>query len=405
MNIALLAPEFMPNWGGAGTYVIELAKNLSKRHNVHVVTVRRQIDNGSFYSDEKILDFFDNKIQLHTISNANDTFLYNASFQYACFRRLPTICKKNNIDIIHADVPHMSDVILKLMRSNKNMVTTVHTIIEGHKQGIEASGLHFKEMESSERYTLGLFPMLKLIQRFYLNRSPTIIAVSNWMKGLLEQNYRIAGVDVIHNGIDTEMFSPRKKKSALQGLNTNKPIVLFSGRFIALKGINILVKAMRQVINETEDVHFAFAGPEANEKWVRMFEKEGIPSHSYSFLGYIPHTEMPEIYSSSSIFVLPSLTESFPFSILEAMSSGTAVIASNVGGVPEIIDDEVDGLLVQPGNPEILAKKLLFLLENDLERERISIKAREKITNNFTSEIMCRNTEKIYEQMLGVDFI
>ena len=219
MNIALLAPEFMPNWGGAGTYVIELAKNLSKRHNVHVVTVRRQIDTGSFYNDEKILDFFDNKIQLHTISNANDTFLYNASFQYACFKRLPKICKENKIDIIHADVPHMSDVILRLMRSNKNMVTTVHTIIEGHKQGIEASGLHFKEMEASERYTLGLFPVLKFIQRFYLNRSPTIIAVSNWMKGLLEQNYGIAGVDVIHNGIDTEMFSPKIKKSALQGLN------------------------------------------------------------------------------------------------------------------------------------------------------------------------------------------
>ncbi len=405
MNIALIAPEFLPNWGGAGTYTIELAKYLSKKHNVHVISLRRKIDNGSAYSDEKILDFFDNKIHLHTISDANDTFLYNAAFQYSCFKRLPKICRDNKIDIIHADVPHMSDVILRLIKSNKNMVTTVHTVIEGHKQGILASGLDFRDMDASERYTLGLFPILKLIQTLYLKRSPTIITVSNWMKRLLEQNYGLQGVNMIHNGIDHELFSPEKKNHAVEGLDINKPVVLFSGRFIALKGINILIKAMRQVISETRDVHFAFAGPEANSKWVRMFEHEGIPSHSYSFLGYIPHAEMPEIYSNSSIFVLPSLIESFPFSVLEAMSSGSAVIASNVGGVPEIIDNEVDGLLVQPGNPEILAKKILYLLDNESETKKLSKKAREKILGEFTSEIMSNRTEKIYEQILKEETI
>ncbi len=403
MNIALIAPEFLPNWGGAGTYTIELAKYLSKKHNVHVISLRRKIDNGSVYSDEKILDFFDNKIHLHTISDANDTFLYNAAFQYSCFKRLPKICRENKIDINHADVPHMSDVILRLIKSNKNMVTTVHTVIEGHKQGILASGLDFRNMDASERYTLGLFPILKLIQTLYLKRSPTIITVSNWMKRLLEQNYGIKGVNMIHNGIDHELFSPEKKNQ--EGLDTDKPVVLFSGRFIALKGINILIKAMRQVISETKDVHFAFAGPEANMKWVRMFEHEGIPSNRYSFLGYIPHAEMPEIYSNSSIFVLPSLIESFPFSILEAMSSGSAVIASNVGGVPEIIDDGVDGLLVQPGDPGILAKKILFLLDNDSEIKKLSKKAREKILREFTSEIMSDRTEKIYEQILKEEII
>lgn len=59
MNIAFLAPEFLPNWGGAGTYAIELVKYLSRKHEVHVITLSRKIDNGSAYSDEKILDFFD----------------------------------------------------------------------------------------------------------------------------------------------------------------------------------------------------------------------------------------------------------------------------------------------------------------------------------------------------------
>jgi len=158
---------------------------------------------------------------------------------------------------------------------------------------------------------------------------------------------------------------------------------------------------MRNVISETKDVHFAFAGPEANRKWISMFENEGIPPHCYSFLGYIPHDKMPEIYSNSSIFVLPSLIESFPFSVLEAMSSGAAVIASNVGGVPEMIEDGVDGLLVPPGNPEILAEKILFLLNNESELKRISKKARERVLREFTSEIMSNKTEKIYERILN----
>ncbi len=400
MNIALIAPEFLPNWGGAGTYTIELAKNLSKKHDVHVITLRRKIDNGSVYSEERILDFFNNLIHLHTISTANDTFLYNASFQYACFKHLPEICRENSIDIIHADVPHMSDVMLRLKKTNKNMVTTVHTLLEGHKKGILASGLDFQDMAASERYTLGLFPILKVIQKFYLKRSPTIITVSNWIKKMLEHDYGIKDLNMIHNGIDHELFSPKKKTNKIEGLDANKPTVLFSGRFIALKGINVFAKAMKLVISETKDVHFAFAGPEASQKWVRMFRTEGIPSDCYSFLGYIPHTEMPEIYSNSSIFVLPSLTESFPFSILEAMSSGTAVIASNVGGVPEMIDNEVDGMLVQPGNPQILAEKILFLLENESEIKKISKRARERILKEFTSQIMSDKTEKIYEQIL-----
>lgn len=400
MNIAILAPEFLPNWGGAGTYAIELVKYLSRKHEVHVITLSRKIDNGSAYSDEKILDFFDHKIHLHTISSASDTFLYNAAFQYACFKRLPEICRENRIDIVHADVPHMSDVILRLLRSNKNTVTTVHTIIEGHKQGILASDLNFGDMDNSEKYTLALYPMLKFIQRSYLKRSPTVITVSNWMKGLLEQNYGIRNVNVIHNGVDHTLFSPEKKKNNNMGVDTDKPIVLFSGRPIALKGINILIKAMRRVINNTKEVHFAFAGLKANRNWIRMFENEGIPSHNYSFLGYVPHFEMPQLYSNSSIFVLPSLIENCPFSILEAMSSGLPVIASDVGGIPEIIENEIDGLLIEPGNSEILAKTILFLLENESVMKKLSKKAHEKIARELTSEIMSKKTEKIYEKIL-----
>jgi len=402
MNIAFLAPEFLPNWGGAGTYAIELVKHLSKKHDVHVVTLRRQIDDGSAYTDEKILDFFDNNIHLHTISNASDTFLYNASFQYACFKRLPEICRENDIDIVHADVPHMSDVILRLVKSNKNTVTTVHTIIEGHKQGILASGLDFWDMDASERYTLLLFPMLKLIQRFYLKRSPTIITVSNWMKKLLEQNYGLMDVNVIHNGVDHELFSPEKRNKPIKALDRDKPIVLFSSRMTVAKGAHYLIKAIPEIIRENKDVDFVFTGAGDKEPWINMLKKEGVDERYYSFLGYLDYSELAALYARASIFVVPSLYENLPIRILEAMSSQTAVVATNICAIPEAITHNENGILIPPRDSKAIAENLIRLLQDKDYSEKLAKNARKTVLDKFSWERIGRETERVYERVVEV---
>jgi glycosyltransferase involved in cell wall biosynthesis len=401
MNIAFLAPEFLPNWGGAGSYGIELVKYLSKKHEVHVITLKRIIDDGSAYSDEKILDFFDNSIHLHTISNASDTFLYNAAFQYACLKQLPKICKENDIDIVHADVPHMSDVILRLIKSNKNTVTTVHTIIEGHKQGILASGLDFRDMDASEKYTLVLFPMLKLIQKFYLKRSPTIITVSNWMKGLLEQNYGIEDINVIHNGVNHELFSPEKKSNEVRGLNTDKPVVLFSSRLTVAKGAHYLIKAIPEIIRENRDVHFVFSGAGAKESWINILEKEGVDKRYYSFLGYIDYSELAGLYARAEVFVVPSLYENLPIRILEAMSSETAVVATNICAIPEAINHDENGILIPPRDSEAIAESVTELLQDNEYAERLARNARKTVLEKFSWEKIGRETEKIYKDVIN----
>ncbi len=400
MNIAFLAPEFLPNWGGAGSYAIELVKYLSKKHNVHVITLRRKIDNGSAYSDEKIKDFFDNRIHLHTISDANDTFLYNAAFQYSCFKYLPKICRENNIDIIHTDVPHMSDVILRSIKSNKNMVTTVHTIIEGHKQGILASGLNFWDMDASEKYTLALFPMLKLIQRLYLKKSPTIITVSNWMKTLLEQNYNINGINVIHNGVDHKLFSPERKSGDVRGLCTDKPIVLFSSRLTVAKGAQYLIAAIPKIIQENGDVHFVFSGAGAKEPWVNLLEKKGVDRRHYSFLGYLDYSELAGLYARARVFIVPSLYENLPIRILEAMSSQKAIVATNICAIPEAITHNENGILIPPGNSEAIVESITNLLQDKAYSEKLARNARKTVLEKFSWEKIGRETERVYENVM-----
>jgi glycosyltransferase involved in cell wall biosynthesis len=409
MKIAFLAPEFLPNWGGAGTYSIELVKYLSKKNDVHVITLRRQIEGSDLnYTDEAILNYFDNKIQLHTITDASDTFLYNAKFQYSVFRILPRLCEDYGIEIVHADVPHLSDILLKFKFKFTNFnfkvpsVTTIHTVIEGHKEGIKASGLKFSEMDASEKYTLALFPLLRLAQSFYLRRSKHFITVSNWMREILLKNYPIStDINVIHNGVDHRQFSPEKKALPFDLIeHINSPIVLFSGRLISLKGVHILIKAMGHILKETKDVYFVFAGAGNTKTQTEMLNKSGVSPSNYVFLGYEPYQDMPCLYAKSSIFVLPSLIEDFPFCILEAMSSENAIVATNVGGISEAITDGENGILIHPKNPDELANSILLLLGDEKYADRLGKNARETILNRFTWDKIGIRTEMVYKNIL-----
>lgn len=403
MNIAFIAPEFLPNWGGAGTYAIELVKHLSQIHNVHVITVNRKIDNVSSYNEEKIMNFFDNKIQLHTVCDAGDTFLYNAKFQYACLKNIPKICKENDIDIVHADVPHMSDVLLKLTKMKVNTVTTIHTIIEGHKDGILTSGVHFWDMDASERYTLALYPALKLIQNFYIRKSPNIITVSNWMKDLLEKSYSVDNVNVIYNGVDHNLYTPDKKNCLMKKLDCNdKSIVLCTGRLTAGKGAHYFINAIPDIIKENKDTHFVFTGSGGTKNlWIDMLKKNGIGKESYSFLGYLDYSDLANLYAKAEIFVAPSLYENFPIRILEAMSSQTAVISTDVCGIPECIENTKNGILVPSRNSKVLSDSVNGLLQDKDFSKKIAKNARKTVIEKFSWEKIGKETEKVYENIIG----
>src|SRR5208337_2968296 len=106
MKICVLAPEFIPVWGGTGTYTQELVTHLPDTYEIHLVTPRRE----SFGAQEAPTDYahetLGSNIHIHYVSKANDTFLYNAKFQYACLRYVPKLLKKEKIDIIQSHMSH-----------------------------------------------------------------------------------------------------------------------------------------------------------------------------------------------------------------------------------------------------------------------------------------------------------
>ena len=118
--------------------------------------------------------------------------------------------------------------------------------------------------------------------------------------------------------------------------------------------------------------------------------------------GCIPESDKEEMYRKACIVAVPSIYgESFGLVALEAMSSGRPVVASNVGGLNEIIDQGNDGLLVKTGSHKELADAIISLLSDDKKRKKMSLKAREKVLKKYSWDIVIRDLLKVYSQALG----
>jgi len=372
IKIAYLAPEFLPTWGGVGSYSYELVRNLDAE--VHVITPYRG------YSKQKIESFFNNNVTVHFITTANDNFIYNMKFQLGLLNKFPKLHKKYAFDLIHAaNLVHMPDIFLKFRDMKIPTITTVHTTLESQSTSY---GPRPKTMDSkTELLTKVAYPYIHTLEKIYLKKSKNLIAVSEWIKGFLPHAL------VINNGVDTKRFVPVVQK--------NKQItILFAGRLLALKGIEILIEAIRAVVCN-HDVKFLIAGTGNTAKWKKQMR--GISKSNYDFCGYVPYEKMHELYSKADIFVLPSFTESFPLTVLEAMSCGLPVIASDIGGIPEIIKHGSDGFLFRSGNSAELANLIVTLISNPEYRQSIGNAARQKIVAQFDSALMAKRTQKYYE--------
>lgn len=404
IKLALLAPEFLPNWGGVGTYCVELTRHLADKVDLHVITLTRQIKGSELsYSTQDMLDYFDNKINVHVLTNAKDTFLYNIKFQYQLLRRLPKFETEFGFDLIHSHHAHMSDVLYKLREVRLPSITTIHTTIKGQRDSINASGLPLHRLSPSEKWQVLFYRPLLLFEQYSLDRCNNFITVSNWMrKTLLETYPNISrNITTIYNGIDPERYSPAMAKKTLEVLeNITKPIVLFSSRMTTAKGAQFLIKAMPKILNENKDVHFVFVGAGDSNPWVSLLNGYGIGPEHYSFLGYVDYDVLPTLYAKSTMYILPTLYENFPFRMIEAMSCGTPVIGSNICAIPEAIEDGKNGLLIPPKDDEAIANGILQLLDDVGYTKRLGKNARETVIEKFAWDGIIKELIDVYETVL-----
>jgi len=194
-------------------------------------------------------------------------------------------------------------------------------------------------------------------------------------------------VKVIPNGVDTGIFNTAVTSKFHSGL----PVVLTARRLVRKNGLEYLINAMDHLRGEC-DLFIIGEGPEQHRLKIMAKNNDNI-----KFLGAIPHTEMPSYISGSDIVVIPSIIEASSLFMLEAMAAGKTVIASDVGGLPEILGDS--GKLVPPMNPERLSGEIRELLHDPEKRKEIGISAQRRVSENYTWQKIASKIEEEYQRL------
>ena len=392
MRICILAPEFIPVWGGAGTYVQELVKHLPKEHELHVVTPKR-ISFGSQaieISEDNLK--LGNNVHVHYISNAADTVTYNAEFQYACLRHVPRILKNEQIELIQSHMSHMPDLLLRLRERRVPTVVTLHNTIRVQRYAITLSHQPFDALEASEKQVCTFYPLLSVLEKLFLYGTRLCIAPSKWMKreairlsSIPEE--RADSIFVIPNSIDVEECKEiaERGKEQLSASFENRRIILYCGRLLANKGLAVLVDAIPRILQAIDDdLLFIFAGPGDPQVYSTRLRNLAVPADRFLFTGPLSRQKCLELMGCTETLILPSFLENCPYVVLEAMACGVPVIASNVGGIREIITDDNYGLTFTSGSSIELSRKVIELLQDRSLRSKISQNGRKLVADRFS---------------------
>ncbi len=277
--------------------------------------------------------------------------------------------------------------------------TEVMMLLSGIKQTLS----HKRGFKSLIKIFLSFLYYYFLWELLY-KKYDSIIAVSDEVANAIHK-WQLVDHEKIHtvyNGVEINLFSPdqseRERIRRTLAISDEEKVLLFFSFVTKQKGLHLLIKSLPGILKENNYVKLLVAGDgnyltEAKQ----LVGQLGLDSYVV-FTGYIPHEEAPNYINASDVFVLPTIRqEGMPFSLLESMSCGKPIIASRTGGIPSVIDDGINGLLIPPGNVSKLTEKVIFLLNNKDFADKLAINARKKAIQSFSHEKMMEETVKVFE--------
>lgn len=224
------------------------------------------------------------------------------------------------------------------------------------------------------------------------------VTCSHWSKTELEKELQLSDITVLHNGVDVAAFKPRQPDLSMYD-GPHDPLLLKVGtaaRLSKAKGIDVLFQAAKALKGMAE---FFVAGP-AEKDFEEELRRYGSHPH-FHLLGPLPNHKMPDFYNFLDCFVLPSRFETFPISLLEVMACGKPVIASRVGGIPEIVIHGASGILVPPQDAGALQEALQSIIRDRALRAALGSAARARVLRHFTLERMADESKAYYENLIS----
>ena len=304
---------------------------------------------------------------------------------------IASLVKRYKIDIIHAHFAYPEGFAGFLAR---NMME-VPFVLTLHGYDILT--------EPSINYGVRLARRYDIMVRKVLAESDMIFAASKHVyKAAISAGCPKDHLLLLPNGVDVERFNPRLDRSLVrERLGVAGRPVVFTLRWHEPKnGIEYLIRAVPHVLSEVPEAMFVIGsdGP-LMDYHKSLAENLGVADQML-FVGRISRMDLPYYYAASDVFVIPSVVEAFGLVTVEAMACGKPVVGTNVGGIPEIIVDGANGLLVEPKNPEKLAKNIVLLLENHELRKKMGQRGRKIAEEDFDVKKRVRKILSAYDRLL-----
>lgn len=235
---------------------------------------------------------------------------------------------------------------------------------------------------TKEKWFCGGGKWAQWLWNYTIKNADYIIDISNTIKR--------SGVFYISDGINLNRFRSRK-------IEKDKKVVLFVGRLTHQKGVEYFVEASQIVKKELKVKFIAVTNSPLKKvkEYVNLLRKNEIELYEK-----VPSDEIVKLYQKADVLILPSLSEAFGLVLLEAMACGTPVVASNVGGIPNVVKDGIVGFLIPPKDSQAIAKKTLMILKNEEIREKMRINCLEWV-KNFSWEKIAEKYIEIYRKILS----
>lgn len=396
MNILVLSHLF-PNQLNpqSGIFVLEQARSLvAKGVSVYVIAPIPWVPKSLHHVGKwKKYDELPNKSITHEIPVAHPRTVQfprgsilagvGFSFYLACLGIVQSLTKKQRFDLIHVHtiLPDGLAAVLLGKRFNIPVVCTIH--------GSDINIYPYRNF-------LNLWAT-----RWTLKQASARVAVSQKLRGKVIDCCGDLSVEVVYNGADPNIFESIPKYEARRRLNipVDGEILLYVGNLLQIKGVDYLIDVFNKVRKQRQKMRLYIVGDGERRSPLEEAVKNKGLSNNVVFIGRRPHHEIPFWLSASDCLVMPSLSEGFPTLLTEAMMVGIPIVATNVGGIPEILIDSVTGILVPPGDVKSLAAGINRLADEQFAK-RLMHQARQLAHSKFTWESNAKRMTEIYQSLV-----
>jgi len=294
--------------------------------------------------------------------------------------RLSKFIKSQRIDIIHAhNFTAWFYAGLAGFLSDKKVVYTEH-------DNSYASSRH-----------------VRLISNLLKRKTAKVITVSQNVKSTFEKYSGVKEVEVVYNGIDKDVFKPvdiaeKNLRRKQYGFSENDILLGMVGRIDKLKNQRCLIEVLPELIGKFgQNTKLILIGDGCLKESLQGKVKNMHLDKNVNFMG--ERSDIAGLLPVLDVFLLPSLAEGLPVSVIEAMACGLAIVASRVGGIPELIQDGENGILIDPKKKEDLLQAIIKLLNDKEQRQIMGQRARNKFIESFSLDRMINNYQAIYKDL------